>query len=105
MSQADTEKNVVKYLPGRKQLLRDIVVQVMLACVLGPLVGPFVVRWINPTQAWGVGAVGDYSPASVLLWGMAFLMFEAFIYTGWLISRARKGWGERETTEWWNQQQ
>jgi len=85
--------------------MRDILAQVALAFLLGPLVGPIVVSWFNPVQAWGGAGTGDYSPGSVLLWGLALLMFEAFFYTGWLISRARKGWNQRDSaTAWWNQQ-
>lgn len=105
MKPADTKKSPMDFLPNRKQLLRDMLVLVGLACLLGPLVGPLVVSWVNPTQAWGVGAVGDYSLGNVLLWGLAFVMFEAFFYVGWLMSRARRGWNERTVDDWWNRQQ
>lgn len=106
MNSPDTEKNLLHFLPSRRQLLRDIVVLVGLACLLGPLVGPLVISWINPTQAWGGGGqVGDFSLGSMLLWGLAFLMFEAFFYVGWLMSRARRGWHERTVDDWWNRQQ
>jgi membrane protease YdiL (CAAX protease family) len=105
MTSPDTEKTPMDFLPNSKQLLRDMLLLVGAACLLGPLLGPLVVSWINPTQAWGVGEVGDYSPGSVLLWGLAFLMFEAFFYVGWLMSRARRGWNERAADDWWNRQQ
>lgn len=106
MTSPDTEKSLMNFLPNRRQLLRDILLLVGMACLLGPLVGPLVVSWINPTQAWGGGGqAGDYSPGSVLLWGLAFLMFEAFFYVGWLMSRASRGQHERVTDDWWNRQQ
>lgn len=105
MTQTDTEKSPMNFLPNRRQLLRDMLVLVALACLLGPLVGPLVISWINPTQAWGVGGVGDYSPGSVLLWGGLFLMFEALFYVGWLVSRVSKGWRESAADDWWNRQQ
>ncbi|MDO8890239.1 MAG: hypothetical protein Q8K43_06970 [Sulfurimicrobium sp.] len=105
MTTPDPDKTLMNFLPNRKQLWRDMLLLVGAACLLGPLVGPLVVSWINPTQAWGVGEVGDYSPGSVLLWGLAFLMFEAFFYVGWLMSRARRGWHERTADDWWNRQQ
>ncbi|PWB58660.1 MAG: hypothetical protein C3F18_02160 [Nitrosomonadales bacterium] len=105
MTPTGHEKSPLDFLPDRKQLLRDLLVLVGLACLLGPLIGPIVVSWINPAQAWGSGEVGDYSPGSVLLWGLALLMFEAFFYVGWLMSRARRGWHERAADDWWNRQQ
>jgi hypothetical protein len=33
------------------------------------------------------------------------MMFEAFFYVGWLMSRARRGWHERTADDWWNRQQ
>jgi hypothetical protein len=105
LESSEAEKSVLSFLPAKKELVRDILVQLVLACSLGPLLGPLVVSWINPVQAWGGAGIGDYSPGSVLLWGLAFMMFEALFYTGWLISRARRGWNERDSASaWWNQQ-
>lgn len=105
MNARDTEKTFLHFLPNRGQLRRDLLLLTTLAALLGPLVGPVVVSWVNPTQAWGVEGSGDYSPGSMLLWGLPFLMIEAFFYVGWLMSRARKGWNERTTDDWWNRQQ
>jgi hypothetical protein len=105
MAPTSHDKSPLDFLPKRKQLWRDISLLVAAAALLGPLLGPVVIKWINPTQAWGVGEVGDYSLGSVLLWGMALLMFEAFFYIGWLMSRARRGWNERTEDDWWNRQQ
>lgn len=105
MPPVDTEKSLLNSLPNRKILLRDMLVLAALACLLGPLIGPLVVSWINPTRAWGVGEVGDYSLGSVLLWGGLFLMFEALFYVGWLVSRASRGLHESATDDWWNRQQ
>jgi hypothetical protein len=104
LESSETEKSVLSFLPAKKELVRDILIQVVLACSLGPLVGPLVVSWINPVQAWGGAGIGDYSPGRPALW-LGFLMFEALFYTGWLISRARRGWNERDSSSaWWNQQ-
>lgn len=103
MPKADTDKSLLNSLPNRKVLLRDMLVLAVLALLLGPLVGPLVVSWINPTRAWGVA--GDYSLGSVLLWGGVFLMFEALFYVGWLVSRASRGLHESATDDWWNRQQ
>lgn len=105
MTPPDAEKSLMDFLPNRRQLLRDIFLLVGNACLLGPLLGPMVVAWINPTQAWGAGQAGDYSLGGILMWGMALLMFEVFFYVGWLMSRARKGWHERTVDDWWNRQQ
>lgn len=106
MKPADAEKNVMDFLPNRKQLWRDMLLLVGVAALLGPLIGPAVMAWVNPSEAWGVaGKVGDYSLGNVLLWGLAFFMIEGFFYTGWLMSRARRGYNEREADDWWNRQQ
>lgn len=105
MTPSEAEKSLMNFLPNRKQVLRDMLVMVGLAGLLGPLLGPVVASWINPAQAWGGGQVGDYSLGSVLLWGLAFLMFEAFFYTAWLIRRGKQAMRPAVADEWWNRQE
>jgi MFS family permease len=103
MDQQNKESVLSKYLPSSRQLVIHFIAMITLACLLGPLLGPWLIHSINPTQAWGVAArVGDYSLLNVLLWGLAFLMFEALIYTGWLISLGRKGWEKEQPKSWYN---
>ncbi len=92
----------MQYLPGKGKLALHLALLALAAFLLGPLLGPWVIRWINPTQAWGVAMQsGDYSPGNLLMWGLAFFMFEAFFYVGWLISRARRGWDEQHQASWY----
>lgn len=104
MTSNEIEKALPKFLPNRMQLLRDMALLVGFAALVGPLLGPLVVSWINPTQAWGVGEVGDYSFGSILLWGLALLMFEGFFYTAWLIHRGKQAARPAVADEWWNRQ-
>jgi len=103
MDQQNKERELFKYLPSSRQLAIHFIAMITLACLLGPLIGPWLITWINPTRAWGVIArVGDYSPLNVLLWGFVLLMFEAIVYTGWLITQGRKGWEEAQPKSWYN---
>ena len=103
MEQQDKERVLLKYLPTSRQVLRHFAVMVTLSCLLGPLLGPLFINWINPPQVWGVTArIGDYSLMNVLLWGSACLMFEVFIYTGWLIALGRKDWEKEKPKSWYN---
>ena len=103
MDQQNKERVFFKYLPSSRQLVIHFVAMITFSCLLGPLLGPWLITLINPSQAWGVIArVGDYSLLNVLLWGFVFLMFGAFIYTGWLISLGRKGWEEEQPKSWYN---
>lgn len=103
MNQQNKESALFKYLPSRRQVAFHAVAMITLACLLGPLLGPLLINWINPPQAWGsVARVGDYSAMKILLWGFAFMMFEAFVYTGWLISLGRKGWEKEQPKSWYN---
>ncbi|OIR03244.1 hypothetical protein GALL_147640 [mine drainage metagenome] len=99
----DKELGLFKYLPSGRRALIHFFVMLIVSCLLGPLIGPVLSNWINPPQAWGISTrIGDYSLMNVLLWGLAFLMFEVFFYTGWLISLARKGWEEGRPKSWYN---
>lgn len=96
---ASARQALFRYLPSRRRFALHLALLLALAFLLGPLLGPWVMNWINPPQAWGAGGhaagLGD-----VLPWGMAFLMFEAFVYTGWLVVLARRGWDEAHTSSW-----
>jgi hypothetical protein len=103
MDQQNKERVLFKYLPSSRQVAIHFIVMITLSCLLGPLLGPLLINWINPPQAWGATSrVGDYSLMNVLLWGLAFLMFETLIYTGWLISLGRKGWEKEQQKSWYN---
>lgn len=100
MNQPDIEQSLTRYLPSMRQAARHMIVLTVVACLLGPLLGPVVVSWFNPSQAWGAAQPGYHSAVEVMLWGLALLMFEAFFYAGWLIFRARKGWREHKASSW-----
>lgn len=103
MDQHNTQDATFKYLPSGRQLAVHAVAIFMLSGLLGPLIGPLLIRWVNPPQAWGIATgTGDYSPMSVVLWGLAFTMIGAFFYTGWLIALARKGREEAQPKSWYN---
>lgn len=103
MDQQNKERVLFKYLPSSREVTIHFIAMIMLSCLLGPLLGPWLINWINPPQAWGVTSrIGDYSLMNVLLWGFAFLMFEVFVYTGWLISLGRKGWERSQPKSWYN---
>lgn len=100
----DNKKSALsRYLPSGHQVMIHFITLFTLSCLIGPWVGPWLANMINPPTAWGITTkIGDYSPMNVLLWGFAFLMVEVFFYTGWLISRARKGWEEAQPKSWYN---
>ena len=104
MEPKQTEKNLANYLPSQGTFALHLALMTLAAFVLGPLLGPIAINWINPTQAWGVTMQsGDYSVGKVILWGLAFLMFEALGYTAWIISHARKRWSEQnQQSSWYN---
>lgn len=103
MDQQDKESLLFKYLPSSRQVAIHFTAMTALSCLLGPWLGPLLINWINPPQAWGITSrIGDYSLMNVLLWGFAFLMFEAFIYTAWLIGLGRKGWEKAQPKSWYN---
>lgn len=103
MDQKNMESTLFKYLPSGRRVVMHFIILFVLSCLVGPLIGPWLTNWINPPQAWGItNKIGDYSPMNVLLWGFAFLMFEVFFYTGWLISLAKKGWEEARPKSWYN---
>lgn len=103
MNQLDKESAVSKYLPSSRKVVTHFIVMFTLSCLLGPLIGPWLINLINPPQAWGIATrIGDYSLMNVLLWGLAFLMFEVFFYTGWLIALAKKGWQDAQPKSWYN---
>lgn len=104
MQPPEVEQDLLKSLPTVGEVVRHLIALVAAACLLGPVAGPWLAGWINPAQVWGGGGVGDYSPMAVLQWGLAFLMFEAFFYTAWLVLRARKGRSARDADGWWNRQ-
>ena len=99
----DKGPGLFKYLPSGRRASIHFFAMLIFSCLLGPLIGPVLSNWINPPQAWGISTrIGDYSLMNVFLWGLAFLMFEVFFYTGWLISLARKGWEEERPKSWYN---
>jgi len=103
MDQQDKGNELFKYLPSSRRAAIHFTVMFTLSCLLGPLLGPWLTNLINPPQAWGITTrIGDYSPMNVLLWGFAFLMFEVFFYTAWLIALAKKGWREAQPKSWYN---
>ncbi len=103
MNKQNKENELFKYLPSSRQASIHFAVMFITSCLLGPLIGPVLSNWINPPQAWGISTrIGDYSLMNVLLWGMAFLMFEVFFYTGWLITQAKKSWKEAQPKSWYN---
>ncbi|MDD5403625.1 MAG: hypothetical protein PHZ14_03700 [Sulfuricella sp.] len=103
MDQQNKESPLRRHLPSGRQAVVHFIAMLTLSCLLGPWLGPLLINWINPPQAWGLAArIGDYSPMNVLLWGFAFLMFEVFIYTGWLIAQGRKDWEKAQPKSWYN---
>lgn len=103
MDRHNKENAIFKYLPSGRQLAIHLTAMFTLSGLLGPLIGPLLIQWVNPPQAWGITTgMGDYSPMSVVLWGLAFTMIAAFFYTGWLIALARKGWEEAQPKSWYN---
>lgn len=102
MEHQPTGQAITQYLPSKGKFALHLALLTLAAFLLGPLLGPIVMRWVNPTQAWGVSMQnGDYSPGNLLMWGLAFFMLEAFFYIGWLIARARKGWDEQNQASWY----
>ncbi len=98
-----TKNPAFKYVPSGRRATLHFIVLFAISCLFGPWIGPWLTNWINPPSAWGITTkIGDYSPMNVLLWGSAFLMFEIFFYTGWLIALARKGWEEAQPKSWYN---
>ncbi|ADE11366.1 hypothetical protein [Sideroxydans lithotrophicus] len=103
MDKQNKESALAKYLPSSRQVMIHFAIMFAFSCVLGPLIGPWLTNWINPPLAWGsTTRIGDYSMTSTLLWGFSFLMFEIFFYTGWLFTRAKKGWEEAQPKSWYN---
>lgn len=103
MDQQNKESMPFRYLPSSRQVVIHLVAMITISSLLGPLLGPLLINWINPPQAWGVStSVGDYSLMNVLVWGLAMLMFEAFFYTAWLISLGRKSWEKDQPKSWYN---
>ncbi|MBI4809401.1 MAG: hypothetical protein HY799_10700 [Nitrosomonadales bacterium] len=103
MEQQNKESAIFKYLPSSRQLAIHLVAMSSLSGLSGPLIGPLLIQWVNPPQAWGIATgMGDYSPLGVLLWGLAFTMIAAFFYTGWLIALARRGREEAQPKSWYN---
>lgn len=100
MSQADTEKNLTRYLPNRRRMILDVVLMLVFAGLAGPLIGPFVLSFVNPAQSWGAAGAGNYTAGNIAVWGLAFIMVEAILYTGWLVSRIRKGRDEANSSSW-----
>jgi hypothetical protein len=97
------ESALAKYLPSSRQVIIHFAFMFTLSCLFGPLIGPWLTNWINPPVSWGsTTGIGEYSMMSILLWGFAFLMFEIFFYTGWLLTRAKKGWKEAQPKSWYN---
>ena len=93
----------LKYLPSARRVLIHLAILITLSCLLGPLLGPWLVNWINPPQAWGTASkVGNYALMNVLTWGLAFMMFEAFFYIGWLIAQGRHDWEKAKPKSWYN---
>lgn len=66
----------------------------------GPLIGPFILSFVNPAQPWGAAGAGDYTAGNIAVWGLAFIMVETILYTGWLVSRIRKGRDEAKSSSW-----
>lgn len=99
----NTGNTSFKYLPSARRAGLHFFFLFTLSCLLGPWLGPWLINWINPPKAWGIASkFGDYSLMNILLWGLTFLMFEVFFYTGWLITLARKGWEEAQPKSWYN---
>lgn len=103
MDQQTDESVLFKYLPSSRQLAAHFGAMLLISGLLGPVIGPWLINWINPPKAWGMAMhVGDYSPTNVLVWGFAFLMFEALFYTAWLIAMGRKGKEKTQPKSWYN---
>lgn len=102
MEHQQTGQSITQFLPSKGKFALHLALLALAAFLLGPLLGPVLINWVNPTQAWGVATVsGDYSLGNLLMWGLAFLMIEAFFYIGWLISLARRGWNEQNQPTWY----
>ena len=103
MDQQSKETAFLKHLPSSRQVIIHFAAMMTLSGLLGPLLGPVLINWINPPSAWGIMTkIGDYSPMNVILWGSAFMMFEIFFYTGWIIALGRKGWEKEQPKSWYN---
>jgi hypothetical protein len=93
----------MKYLPTGRRLAIHFIALIAFACLLGPLLGSWLTNMINPPKAWGyIYGIGDYTPMNVMIWGFAFLMFEVFFYTGWLIKQGHRDWKKQQPKTWYN---
>ncbi|MCX7194055.1 MAG: hypothetical protein NTY60_10630 [Proteobacteria bacterium] len=93
----------MKYLPTVRQAAIHSVAMITLSGLFGPLLGPWLINWINPPNAWGnASVIGDYSLKNVLIWGFALLMFESFFYIAWLIKQGRRDWEKEQPKSWYN---
>ena len=94
----------LKYLPTSRQVASHFVGMITLSGLIGPVLGPWLINWINPPKAWGVvSGIGDYTPMNILIWGLALLMFEVFFYTGWLMRQGRRDWEKEQPKSWYEQ--
>ncbi len=94
----------MRNLPTSRRVAIHFFVMITLSGVIGPVMGPWLINWVNPPKAWGVASgIGDYTLKSVLIWGLALLMFEVFFYTGWLMRQARRDWEKEQPKSWYEQ--
>lgn len=76
---------VSTFLPPTRTILRHVAVIAVLSMIGGPLVGLYV---YNAPR----GEMLTLSLSTGLGWGISFAFVAGFVYVGWLLSRAWKGY-------------
>jgi uncharacterized membrane protein len=93
----------LKHMPSGRQAAIHFAVMAAVSGIVGPLLGPVIVNYVNPPTAWGIMTkIGDYSPGNILLWGAGTMMFVVFFYTGWLLAQGRRDWKKAQPKAWYN---
>ncbi|MDD5328631.1 MAG: hypothetical protein PHX38_01395 [Sulfuricella sp.] len=75
------DATVASFLPPTRTIFRHLAAIAAVSVVGGPLLGLYV---FNAPR----GEVLKLSLGTGLAWGLSFAFIAAFIYTGWLVSRA-----------------
>ncbi len=84
------DTTVASFLPPTRTIFKHIAAIAAVSVVGGPLLGLYV---FNAPR----GEMLKLSLGTGLAWGLSFAFAAAFIYTGWLVSRAWKGYHKHMT--------
>lgn len=76
---------VSTFLPPTRTMLRHIALIAILSMIVGPLLGLYV---FNAPR----GEMLTLSPGTVLGWGLSLAFIAGFVYIGWLVTHAWKGY-------------